>query len=40
VKIDDNQKTDDTFDTLMGKDVRRRFLFIKEHATEISDLDI
>jgi DNA gyrase/topoisomerase IV subunit B len=40
VAIDDEDKTHEVFDTLMGKDVRRRFLFIKEHAREVQDLDI
>ncbi len=40
IDIDDEEKTHATFDTLMGKDVKRRFLFIKEHAREVQDLDI
>jgi len=40
VQIDDETRTDEIFDILMGKDVRRRFTFIKEHAREIRDLDI
>jgi DNA gyrase/topoisomerase IV subunit B len=40
VDIQDRQKTDDIFDTLMGRDVRKRFIFIKEHAKEVQDLDI
>jgi DNA gyrase/topoisomerase IV subunit B len=40
VSIDDEGKTDEIFDTLMGKDVRKRFSFIKEHAREVADLDI
>ncbi|MBI5572404.1 MAG: DNA gyrase subunit B [Desulfomonile tiedjei] len=40
VSIDDEGKTDEIFDTLMGKDVRKRFSFIKEHAREVRDLDI
>lgn len=40
VGISDRQKTDEIFDTLMGKDVRKRFIFIKEHAKEVQDLDI
>jgi DNA gyrase/topoisomerase IV subunit B len=40
VAIDDEEKTDETFETLMGRDVRRRFLFIREHAKEVQDLDI
>ncbi len=40
VGIDDEDKTHEVFDTLMGKDVRRRFLFIKDHAREVQDLDI
>lgn len=40
VGISDREKTNDIFDTLMGKDVRKRFIFIKEHAKEVQDLDI
>jgi DNA gyrase/topoisomerase IV subunit B len=40
IGISDRQKTHDIFDTLMGKDVRKRFIFIKEHAREVQDLDI
>jgi DNA gyrase B subunit len=40
IGISDRQKTHDIFDTLMGKDVRKRFMFIKEHAREVQDLDI
>jgi len=40
IGIDDEDKTHEIFDTLMGKDVRRRFLFIKDHAQEVRDLDI
>jgi DNA gyrase/topoisomerase IV subunit B len=40
IGISDRQKTHDIFDTLMGKDVRKRFVFIKEHAREVQDLDI
>jgi len=40
VRIDDETSTNEIFDILMGKDVRRRFTFIKEHAREIRDLDI
>ena len=40
IGIDDEDKTHEIFDTLMGKDVRRRFLFIKDHAREVQDLDI
>jgi DNA gyrase/topoisomerase IV subunit B len=40
VGIDDPALTNQVFDALMGKDVRKRFLFIKEHAREVSDLDI
>ncbi len=38
--VDDEARTDQVFDTLMGKDVRKRFAFIKEHAREVQDLDI
>ncbi len=40
VNVKDAAKTDEVFDTLMGRDVRKRFMFIKEHAREIQDLDI
>jgi DNA gyrase subunit B/topoisomerase-4 subunit B len=40
VKIANEGRTDDAFDTLMGKDVRKRFNFIKTHAREVQDLDI
>lgn len=40
VRSGDAAKTDEVFDTLMGKDVRKRFSFIKEHAREVRDLDI
>ncbi|MFC1836504.1 toprim domain-containing protein, partial [Thermodesulfobacteriota bacterium] len=40
LRIDDDEMTDRTFDTLMGKDARKRFQFIKSHATEVQDLDI
>jgi DNA gyrase subunit B len=40
VGIDDEGKADEVFDTLMGKDVRKRFSFIKAHAQEVKDLDI
>jgi len=40
VRIEDERKTDAVFDALMGKDVRKRFSFIKEHAVEVKNLDI
>jgi DNA gyrase subunit B len=40
VSIDNIDRTNQAFDTLMGKDVRKRFLFIKENALEVRDLDI
>jgi DNA gyrase subunit B/topoisomerase-4 subunit B len=40
MQIDDEDKTHEIFDTLMGKDVRKRFSFIKEHAREVQELDI
>lgn len=40
VTIEDESQTDDIFDTLMGKDVRKRFVFIKDHAKEVQELDI
>jgi DNA gyrase subunit B len=38
--IVDEGRTDAIFDALMGKDVRKRFSFIKEHAVEVQNLDI
>lgn len=40
IGVEDAIRTDEIFDTLMGKDVRKRFIYIKEHAREIQDLDI
>ena len=40
IRVEDAARTNEIFDTLMGKDVRKRFTFIKEHAREIQDLDI
>jgi DNA gyrase/topoisomerase IV subunit B len=40
VGIADEEMTDMVFDTLMGKNVRKRFSFIKDHAREVRDLDI
>jgi len=40
LRIDDESETRQTFDTLMGKDVRKRFVFIKERSQEVKALDI
>ncbi|QPJ63205.1 MAG: DNA gyrase subunit B [Candidatus Nitronauta litoralis] len=40
VKIEDQEKTSDLFDRLMGKDPGSRFVFIKEKAPFFQDLDI
>ncbi|MBM3302597.1 MAG: DNA topoisomerase IV subunit B, partial [Deltaproteobacteria bacterium] len=40
VSVPDAARIDQVLDVLMGKDVRKRFTFIKEHAEEIQDLDI
>jgi DNA gyrase subunit B/topoisomerase-4 subunit B len=40
VQVAGEEETNGIFETLMGKDVKRRFLFIKEHAKEVQDLDI
>jgi DNA gyrase/topoisomerase IV subunit B len=40
VTVDDEMKTHRIFDTLMGKDVRKRFVFIKERSQEVHELDI
>jgi DNA gyrase/topoisomerase IV subunit B len=37
---EDDNVTNTTFDTLLGKDVRKRFEFIKEHALEVRELDV
>jgi len=40
VGIKDEGRADEIVDTLMGKNVRKRFVFIKEHAKEIQHLDV
>jgi DNA gyrase subunit B len=40
VTIDDAEKADDIFTTLMGEKVEPRREFIQNHALEVSDLDI
>jgi DNA gyrase subunit B/topoisomerase-4 subunit B len=40
VEIADIESTNRVFDVLMGKNVRKRFTFIKEHAAQVADLDI
>jgi len=40
VGIKDEGRANEIVDTLMGKDVRKRFVFIKEHAKEIEHLDV
>lgn len=40
VGIKDEAHTNEIVDTLMGKDVRKRFVFIKGHAKEIEHLDV
>lgn len=40
IRIDSEAETHQVFDTLMGKDVRKRFVFIKERSQEVKDLDI
>jgi DNA gyrase subunit B/topoisomerase-4 subunit B len=40
VSVDDEGRAGETIDTLMGKDVKKRFLFIKAHASEVGELDI
>ena len=40
VNIEDQDKANDTFDRLMGKDAQPRFKFIKERAVFCKDLDI
>jgi len=40
VKIDDIDKTEDAFSTLMGKEVEDRKLYIQEHSQKVANLDI
>ncbi len=40
VGIADEKHANDIVETLMGKEVRKRFVFIKEHAKEIENLDV
>ena len=40
VKIEDEEKADDIFTTLMGDKVEPRREFIQHHAMEVSELDI
>jgi DNA gyrase subunit B len=40
VRIDDAEKADDIFTTLMGDKVEPRRDFIQNHAMEVSELDI
>ena len=40
VGIDDAEKADDIFTTLMGDKVEPRREFIQNHALEVTDLDI
>jgi len=40
VKIDDIDKTEETFSTLMGEEVEDRKLYIKEHSQKVVNLDI
>ena len=40
VKIDDIDKTEDAFSTLMGEEVEDRKLYIQEHSQKVANLDI
>jgi len=40
VGVHNDRETSELVETLMGKDVRKRFVFIKENAQEIQNLDI
>ena len=40
VTVDDAEKADELFDTLMGADVEPRKKFIQTHAKSVSNLDV
>jgi DNA gyrase subunit B/topoisomerase-4 subunit B len=40
LSVDDRILTNRAFDTLMGKDAKKRFAFIRQHAQQVHDLDI
>jgi len=40
VKIDDAEKADEVFETLMGSEVSPRKRFIQTHAKSVQNLDI
>jgi len=40
VTIENNKRTDKTFDRLMGKEAHHRFKFIQERAPFFKDLDV
>lgn len=40
VEVEDEQRTDETIQTLLGRDVEPRFRFIMEHARHMDDLDV
>ncbi|MBF0551091.1 MAG: DNA topoisomerase IV subunit B, partial [Deltaproteobacteria bacterium] len=40
VRIEDTVQTDQVFETLMGKDVSKRFLFIQENAGFVREVDV
>jgi DNA gyrase subunit B/topoisomerase-4 subunit B len=40
ISVEDPQKAESVFDTLMGKDAKKRYSFIREHAEDVEDLDL
>jgi DNA gyrase subunit B/topoisomerase-4 subunit B len=40
VQIDDELKTDQTINDLLGKDVKARYDFIMERASDVKEIDI
>jgi DNA gyrase subunit B/topoisomerase-4 subunit B len=40
ISVDDPQRAEWVFDTLMGKDAKKRYNFIKERARDVEDLDV
>ncbi len=40
ISMNDTEEAERIFDTLMGKDPKKRFIFIKQNAEQVQDLDI